>query len=27
VLGKEGRRVNMMQKMCTHACKYKSGTC
>jgi hypothetical protein len=24
VAGKEGRRVNMLQKMCTHACKCKT---
>jgi hypothetical protein len=26
VAGKEGRRVNMVQKMCTHAYKYKNDT-
>jgi hypothetical protein len=27
VAGKWGRRVNMMQKMCTHVCKCKNNTC
>jgi hypothetical protein len=27
VVGKGFRRVNMVQKMCTHACKCKHGTC
>jgi hypothetical protein len=25
--GKGGRRMNMVQKMCTHICKCKNGTC
>jgi hypothetical protein len=26
VAGKVGRRVNMIQKMCTHVCKWKNDT-
>jgi hypothetical protein len=25
--GKEDRRMKMMQKLCTHSCKCKNGTC
>jgi hypothetical protein len=27
VVGKGGKRVNTMQKMYTHLCKYKNDTC
>jgi hypothetical protein len=27
VAGKRGRRMNMVQIMCTHECKYKNDTC
>jgi hypothetical protein len=27
VAEKGGRRMNMVQKMCTHVCKCKNGTC
>jgi predicted RNA-binding protein YlqC (UPF0109 family) len=27
VLGKECRRVNMVQTLCTHVCKRKNDTC
>jgi hypothetical protein len=27
VAGKGSRRVNMVQKMCTHVCKCKNDTC
>jgi hypothetical protein len=27
VLGKRDRRINMVQKMCTHVCKCKNDTC
>jgi hypothetical protein len=26
-VGKEYRRVNMMQTLCTHVCKWKNETC
>jgi hypothetical protein len=26
-VGKGYRRVNMVQKMCTHVCKWKNDTC
>jgi hypothetical protein len=27
VMGKRDRRVNMVQKLCTHVCKCKNDTC
>jgi hypothetical protein len=27
VVGKRGRRMNMVQKMCTHVCKCENETC